>query len=98
MRLQHDLAMVVLSGGWRGACGIALGKERGAFLGHRRVAVRARYRNIDQLAVFRTGDMRDGRFVKRPQQRRGKRQQSKRGAEPAKQSVMWARADHGCRL
>jgi hypothetical protein len=90
--------MVVLSAGWRGACGVALGEERWAFLGHRRVAVRALYRNIDQLAVFRTGDMGDGRLVKRPQQRRGKRQESKRSAEPAKQSVMWARAAHGCRL
>lgn len=98
MRLQRDLAMVVLSAGWRGSCRIALGEERWAFLGHRRVAVRALYRNIDQLAVIWTGDMRNGRFVKEPQQRRGKREQRKRSAEPAKQSVMWARADHGCRL
>ena len=98
MRLQRDPAMVVMSAGWRGRCGIALGEQRWAFVGHRRVAVRALYRNIDQLAVFRTGDVRNGCLVERPEQRRDKREQGKRSAESAKKSVIWARADHGCRL
>jgi len=98
MSLQRDPAMIVMSAGWRGRCGIALGEQRWALVGHRRVAVRALYRNIDQLAVFRTGDVRNGCLVKGAEQRRGKRQQGKRSAESAKQSVIWARVDHGCRL
>jgi len=98
MRLQRDPTMVVMRARGRRCSGIALREQRWAFVGHRRVVVRALYRNIDQLAVFRTGDVRNGCLVERPQQRRGKRQQGKRSAESAKQSVIWARADHGCRL
>src|SRR5439155_16465660 len=83
-------AVVVLARARPGPGRIPLGEERGAVAFHLRMLVRRLRRRFDELAVFRTGNVPDGGFVKRRDQRRRERHQGKRSTQPANEATMWA--------
>jgi len=96
--LQRDRAVIVIAAARSRRRRIAFREQRGSFCGSSGVVVRSLSGRIDQLAIFRAGDVTDRGFVNRSEERRSERQQRKRGAQPAKQSTTWADAVHRAAL